>query len=270
MAHCWGTTATAADLQLSAFFDEDGGSPGEAIEVSERIFTPNGGPNNSHQYEFIMDPNAPRLNPYGRFDNDGITFYIHNSGGRSSLLPVELTGFTATYTNEAILLNWATASEINNDKFEVLKSQDAINFSLVGTVAGNGTTSEPQSYALWDNDAQPGLQYYRLRQVDYDGTSELSRIVSVLVPGSEGFRVGNLFPNPTRNMASLYIALPQSSPTEVRILNLDGKVVMNELHQLDEGNQRLDMNVSALPAGAYWLELRTNTDYVAQKLVIIH
>jgi hypothetical protein len=264
---CWGTTVTAADLQLTAFFDEDGGNPGEAIEVSERVFTANGGPNNSHQYEFSLDPNSPRLNPYGRFDNDGTTIYLHNSGGKSSLLPVELTSFTATYTNDAVLLNWETASEVNNDRFEVLRSTDGVNFTQIGTVAGNGTTSQPQAYSLLDRDVKPGLYYYRLRQVDFDGISELSRIVSVLVPGAAKFDVGNFFPNPTRNLTSINITLPQETRMVFTLYSIDGKIMFSDVYNLGNGNQRIDVDVAKLPAGSYIGIFQTDSETINRKLI---
>jgi hypothetical protein len=97
-----------------------------------------------------------------------------------SPLPVDLVNFFGRQEKSGILLNWNTASESDNDYFEIWRSSEADNFTLIGKVNGNGTTTAPIAYEFIDISPLPGLNYYQLRQVDYNGTPELSNIVVVL------------------------------------------------------------------------------------------
>jgi|GEM_PF-6496246 len=266
--NCWGSTNTAADLQVSAFFTVDGGNPGEAMTSDQISFTSNGGPNNSHQYQFDMNPVDLGGRIGGRFDNTGTTFYIHNSGGRSSILPVELTSFTATYTDNAVLLNWTTASELNNDRFEVLRSTDAVNFTKIGTVAGNGTTSTPHAYSLVDTDVAAGTYYYQLRQVDFDGTADLSKIVSVVVPGAEKFAVGNFYPNPTSRATTINVTMTENADVVFTLYSIDGKRAISKVYNLAKGDNRIDIDVAGVAAGSYIGIFQTKGEVINRKLIV--
>ena len=99
------------------------------------------------------------------------------------VLPVELTSFEAVRIEDNIRLEWTTASELNNDYFEVLKSYDGEAFSVIGYVDGNGTSSEVIDYSY--TDSEPKQAYYRLRQLDYDGQFEYSDVVAAKGNGRE-------------------------------------------------------------------------------------
>jgi len=127
-------------------------------------------------------------------------------------LPVELTRFTAEAQGADALLRWTTASETNNDRFEVEAGTDGRTFRRIGSVPGHGTSPQPHDYQLLD----PALAryaastvYYRLRQVDLDGTARLSpvRVVAVAATGLA------LFPNPTTSAATLTGAQPGAPVT---------------------------------------------------------
>ena len=113
-------------------------------------------------------------------------------------LPVELVRFTAEAQGADALLRWATASERSNDRFEVEASADGRTFQRIGVVAGQGTSTQAQAYVLLDRNIAryaAGLVYYRLRQVDTDGTFSYSPVRTVAV--AAGPAVLALFPNPT-------------------------------------------------------------------------
>ena len=130
-------------------------------------------------------------------------------------LPVELTRFTAEARGADALLRWATASEKNNDRFEIEASADGRLFRRIGQVAGQGSSAQPQKYQLTDlNLARYAASpvYYRLRQVDADGTATYSPVRTVAVPpGSPA--VLALFPNPTHGAATLTGAQPGAAVT---------------------------------------------------------
>jgi hypothetical protein len=129
----------------------------------------------------------------------------------SAPLPVELVGFTADAQGDDALLQWATASEKNNDRFEVEASPDGRTFRRIGQVAGHGSSTQAHKYQLVDPAIArhgTGLVYYRLRQVDADGTFAYSPVRTVAVRGLAGLA---LFPNPTRRAATLTGAAPGSA-----------------------------------------------------------
>ena len=97
----------------------------------------------------------------------------------TATLPINLTSFTGKPVNQSILLNWETASETNNDYFEVFKSSNGKTFTSVGTVKGSGTSKDAKIYSLVDENPAAGANYYQLVQHDFDGKSSKSEIISV-------------------------------------------------------------------------------------------
>ncbi|QKG55693.1 T9SS type A sorting domain-containing protein [Hymenobacter sp. BRD128] len=132
----------------------------------------------------------------------------------SQPLPITLVSFTAQAQGPDGLLLWSTASELRNDHFVVESSLDGVTFQALGQVAGHGTTTLPHSYQLLDRNLAryaASVVYYRLRQVDQDGTASYSPVRTVAVPVVAGLA---LFPNPTRAAATLTGAAP-GAPVQV-------------------------------------------------------
>jgi hypothetical protein len=168
-------------------------------------------------------------------------------GSTAVPLPVELTAFTATAAgNAAVRLAWATASEKNSATFDVERSADGTRFVGIGTVAAAGSSSAPHSYELLDGKLPAGvaLLYYRLKQVDTDGTFSYSPVRTVRLTGAaEGL---TLFPNPTHGAATLTGAQPG---TVVTVFNALGHPVLSATADA-AGTTRLMLPVG-LPAGVY-------------------
>ncbi len=137
-------------------------------------------------------------------------------------LPVELTRFTARPQGKYAELSWATATEQDNDYFAVERSADGRQWQALGRVAGRGTTTLPQQYAYRDEAPLPGLSYYRLKQVDFDGQYEYHGPVSLRWEQAGGSMAA--FPNPAGER--LYVRLPQEAPEgRLRLLNALGQEV---------------------------------------------
>lgn len=100
-------------------------------------------------------------------------------GGSAGPLPVSLIGLNAQQEGETVKIEWTTASEINNHYFEIERTTDHTNYTLIGSVLGNGTTFNTNRYILTDENPVAGIQYYRLKQVDYDGRTEYYGPLSV-------------------------------------------------------------------------------------------
>ena len=155
-----------------------------------------------------------------------------------SPLPVELVSFEAKARDNRILLEWQTASELNNLGFEIQKSKDGITWDILGFVEGKGTVSVLNTYASIDRFPNKGSNYYRLKQLDFDGKFEYSEIVVIDINGlNEGVVV---FPNPAKNQltiikgegeATIYNVLGQA----VKRLTIDAHQATIQLTDLIDG-----------------------------------
>ncbi|MCO5230462.1 MAG: tandem-95 repeat protein [Chitinophagales bacterium] len=172
-------------------------------------------------------------------------------------LPVELLYFTVDVKDCSVVLNWATASELNNDYFEVQRSVDAINWEVLSQVIGHGTTNNRHEYNYVDGSALSGTVYYRLRQVDYDGVSELHKVVSVQAPSCGSNRVV-LYPNPTHHVLNVKIDYPRYQDLNIKIYDSKGGLV-RQLNNIVSDN-KLDVNY--LPAGTYLLQLTSTSEQI--------
>ena len=150
--------------------------------------------------------------------------------GLRVVLPVDLVDFTASRVDSSVLLNWVTASERNNDRFEVERSPDGKSFLKLGTVraAGNSATRIP--YSFEDGHPEPGINFYRLKQVDLDGRSAYSRVESVDFGGryENDFAV---FPNPARDHFSIRLGPANPSRITLRMVSLSGVTLFQQVYQ---------------------------------------
>jgi len=159
-------------------------------------------------------------------------------------LPVELTFFRAWYDGRDVRLEWNTASEVGNDRFEVERSWDGRRFERIGTVAGRGDSFESVDYTFLDPLPVPGLNYYRLKQVDFDGRHAYSDVEVVEVLDAPPALL--LYPNPVRDVLRVGV----DRPGWLHLYNAQG-VLLQTLH-LQPGTH--DLNVQHLPPGLYLLE----------------
>jgi hypothetical protein len=207
---------------------------------------------------------------------DGLTSLSGGTGGTTfgesfPLLPVELVSLTANANESSISVNWVTASEINNEKFEVLRSTDAVNFIKVGEIAGNGTTNATNSYSFEDMDVEENvIYYYKLRQVDYDGAEDYSEVVSAVINTEGKFMIGDLIPNPAQDYSYVEIISPVRGNINFLITNVVGQEMLSGEFLMEEGSQRLYFDIEKLLPGNYIITIVTDTGVKeARKLQII-
>jgi len=180
------------------------------------------------------------------------------TGGFPSLnpLPVELTSFTGARQTNGVALRWATASEKNSAYFDVERSLDGKVFAAIGRVEGHGSSARGFAYSQLDAQAPQQLLYYRLRQVDTDGTASLSPVVVIAAGSAAELTV---FPNPAKS--SLQFLSAAAAP--YRVLNQLGQIVLKGTAEAGTTTVAVD----ALPAGVYHLELQTSQGRVVRKFV---
>ncbi|MDG1046425.1 MAG: T9SS type A sorting domain-containing protein, partial [Bacteroidia bacterium] len=177
----------------------------------------------------------------------------------SASLPVDLVYFDVhASNNHSSSLHWATASEINNSHFEIERSYDGKTFESVGEVTGNGNSQHQIVYSYLDEGIRLMVNtvFYRLKQVDFDGTSEYSdiRVVRFDELGN-GIHL-SAYPNPMTNELSLIVSLSKEEAYQIGVTNLQGSKVHHENHIFTNGIHKL--NTSEWNSGMYILQVASD------------
>jgi hypothetical protein len=164
-------------------------------------------------------------------------------------VPVELTSFIANVNNEgSVVLNWSTATEVNNQMFEIERRSNDGQYSTIGYVEGYGTTTEPQEYSYIDNTVNTETYFYRLKQIDFSGQYEYSDEIEVEVNGPLTFALEQNYPNPF-NPSTLI------------------SVLVNET--VDAGFYEVTFNANNLPSGTYLYRLQSGNTVQLRKMILL-
>ncbi len=185
----------------------------------------------------------------------------------SAVLPVELLSFKGFATEKGNRLEWQTASEQNNDRFAVERSADSRDFIEIGSKKGKGTTDVRHSYTFLDENPPAGENYYRLRQVDYDGNFSYSKIIRLYTKAA-GTRIGEFHPNPTAGFVNLNYQTPTSGEIQMSVFNTAGQLVEQRIIRLEAGQNELTFDFSDLAKGTYSVQIGETETTVRQ--LIIH
>jgi hypothetical protein len=169
-------------------------------------------------------------------------------------IPVELTSFTANVVDHTVVLNWSTATETNNFGFEVEKKSGS-NYRTIGFVNGAGTTTQPQEYTFVDEYAEVGVNYYRLKQVDLDGTYSYSDQVEVdFAPAV--FSLEQNYPNPFNPSTKIVFNLAADSKVTLKVFDVLGQEITNLINsQLDAGRHEFTFDASLFNSGVYFYRI---------------
>lgn len=173
-------------------------------------------------------------------------------------LPVDLTKFSAynSLGSRDVTLDWETASETNNDYFNIQRSTDGINFENIHRSIGYGTSNINHKYQYIDKNVPLAERlYYRLEQVDFDGTSTRSDIEVVTFKGS--IKSIKVYPNPTVDLALIDLGVATEEEMEVGIFNSSGQLIRQAI--IPEGSLQFRLETSDLPNGNYLLRINTQS-----------
>ncbi|MEM8893276.1 MAG: T9SS type A sorting domain-containing protein [Bacteroidota bacterium] len=184
-------------------------------------------------------------------------------------LPVELIRFTARVENTDVVLEWSTATETNNDFFEIQQSTSGLDstFEVVGIVEGNGTVQKEVNYSFVHEDVGRGSAYYRLRQVDYDGTSAFSPLTFIQMDEVAHTEL-KIYPIPADDSITLHWQDQISEIKEFSIYDLHGHQA--EVKTIFRSGSRLELDVQDLQSGIYALRLTAHATVHDKKLIIQH
>jgi hypothetical protein len=190
-------------------------------------------------------------------DNYGMVFQYVSF---NSPTPIRLLSFDAMQNGEGVDLAWQTATEINNDYFIVEKSKNGIDFIAIDSIKGAGTSHELLSYQTTDRLPYNEISYYRLKQVDYDGTVSYSKIEAVNSNGNNNITV---YPNPG---TGIFHILGLNAKTEISVQNPLGQVVL--IKKVFSDSSEIDL--SCQPSGVYYIKVNSGDAFTYNEKIIIY
>lgn len=193
-------------------------------------------------------------------------------------VPIQLSYFTATLSAQCVYVRWGTISEVNNYGFEVQRSRDRLTDILTipnSFIPGHGTTNVPQHYQFTDCTAPAGISYYRLKQIDLDGTINFTDWVQVEMPTSvseekpTAFALFQNYPNPFNPTTKLSFAIGYSSLVSLKIFDVVGRNVASLLDQkMDAGKHEVVFDAKELAGGVYFYTLNAGSFSQTKKLIL--
>lgn len=198
-------------------------------------------------------------------DNDGDTFPNQIDSDDTITLPVELTFFIAEVDQQKVNVLWQTSVEINNDYFEVLRSTNGNDFFKIGEVEGHGNSNKLIDYKFTDSKPENGINYYRLRQVDFDGESELSGIVQVLVELAP-FDL-TVYPNSVSDVLNLRFNA-NAADVHIRLIDPRGSIIDDISGNSVNEDGTITINVSNLNSGIYYLHVYAGGKTFVNKIIV--
>ncbi len=186
---------------------------------------------------------------------------------RSTLLPIELTSFSATCDGRSSLVEWTTATEKNNDFFSLERSDDAINFVEIARIAGAGNSIVQLSYSYTDYGVYGGDNYYRLVQVDYDGTRTASEIIVANCVEASGEPEVLAYPNPFSGDLTVELENFGDRPASIEVYDVLGRLLYVEQADAPQNSYQTVLHLSDIPSSTYTVRVSTS-DFVINRKVV--
>lgn len=187
-------------------------------------------------------------------------------------LPVELSSFSSSISGSNVLLNWRTQSELSNAGYDIERKSSEHDWSKIAFVRGNGTTNHETSYSYSDDNLTTGTYTYRLKQMDYNGTTKyyyLSNEVIIGVPGK--FSLSQNYPNPFNPATKINFELPYNTHVKLAVYDVTGRMITEIISGklYTAGYHTIEFNASNLSSGVYFYKLTTNENNSIKKMVLI-
>lgn len=244
-----------------------------------------------------LDPSTSGLVAYFRFDAANssstntsatnlidLTSYANNgtltnfalSGSSSNWvlannasLPVELNSFTAAVSSGFVTLNWSTQTEVNNSGFEVERSSDGKSWAKLSFIKGAGTSNVARNYSYQDKTPMTGKSYYRLKQIDNDGTVHFLQSEEVTFNAPVAFALEQNHPNPFNPTTVINFSLPEAGNITLKVYNILGKEVMTIADgYYSPGKHSVTLNAATLASGVYLYRLNNGNNSLTKRLVV--
>ena len=201
--------------------------------------------------------------------NERITQVVPVMGMGETVIPVELTSFTASLTNESVILEWSTLTENNNRGFEIERKKQ-IEWESIGFVNGRGTTTKPNTYTFTDDKIKAGTYSYRLKQIDFGGSFNYSGVINVNVNIPFKFSLNQNYPNPFNPTTKINFTIPEEGKVSLKVYNILGRLVNILIEKkLTAGSYDINFSAENLPSGIYVYTLSANNYFDSKKMMLL-
>ena len=197
-------------------------------------------------------------------DDIGIVVY--------GIIPVELTSFTAIAKDENVLLNWITSTETNNMGFDIERRSTKSNsgWQKLGFINGKGTTTEKSNYSFVDKNPAEGKSYYRLRQIDFDGTSKIYNSVEVDFETVKEYSLSQNYPNPFNPSTEINYTLTKSGNVTLKVYNLLGSEIATLVNGfMEAGKHSVKFDANDITSGIYFYTIKADNFTSTRKMILM-
>lgn len=209
------------------------------------------------------------------FFNFGVTgatagekiYYFDDIRFGASTLPVTLISLKAFVVNNSAIVKWISETELNNDHYEIERSNDGMLFTTRGRVNGHGNSSVTTTYQFTDQLTTAAIVYYRLKITDRDGRFTYSPVIILRTDGAANSVNTSVYPNPFINNIKVLITGNEAGVAAIRLLTLEGKEVQKRSMRIQQGdNIAVLNNIENLPKGIYLVEVQTASQKCIKKV----
>jgi photosystem II stability/assembly factor-like uncharacterized protein len=202
-----------------------------------------------------------------------VAFAVKSNGvilkGTALGLPVELTSFTASAVNGQVVLNWSTATEVNNRGFEIQRRSGSGEFAPVGFVQGSGTTTTTQTYSFSEK-LSSGAYSYRLKQVDFNGEYAYSSIVDVNFDSPLNYVLNQNYPNPFNPSTTIKYITANPGFVSIKVYNVLGNEVAELVNrEVESGVHEVLFDASSLTSGVYFYTISAGNFTETRKMLLM-
>lgn len=259
---------TPANPKVDVFATTPSGS-----ETSGLTFTPN------FRQGFLSVMGAAGTNTASAIDAAGasVVFNVSNTVvigrkqflGSLAAIPVEYADFFLERLGKSnVNVKWSTASETNNQLFEVERSTDGMQFTSIAKVnSQNGNSTIPQFYQYTDLSLSPAVYYYRIKQVDFDGGYAFSPVRSVNLTENNRFNVNEVYPNPFSNKVNVSINSAVATIVNITMNDINGREIKASAHKVIEGLNTVEFNAAELVSGVYFITVKSQGETFTYKII---
>ena len=218
--------------------------------------------NYNSTYPYIIGPTY-----YGTYLNRKITAITESvSTYAATTLPVDLFKFEAKTTENGNLLNWATANEKNNSHFEIESGDNGVHFKKIGEVKGSSNANQSKAYSFLDKTPLANINYYRLKQVDADGSSTYSKTIAVSSIALNKDAHILISPNPASDMLIVQSLTDNTTDKKVDLISFDGRIIQSKT--LFKGSTMCFFDLQTVYAGTYFIRIIDGQQTKMTKIVV--
>jgi hypothetical protein len=178
-----------------------------------------------------------------------------------------MTSFVVQCLNGSACITWKTAQEENSSRFDVQASGDGIQWQTIGHLAAAGNSTREQVYSYTDGNTGNGIAFYRVVEVDLDGSATYSATATAScgIAGNDA----TIYPNPVRDIGRLILSTPSASQLKIELFNAAGARISTQIAALNTGVNSIGVNMEPLPAGLYFLNLQWDNGQRTKSMKIV-